>query len=143
MKASLLYKVSSCLLFFFGLTHTFGMFRQSSKGLGVDIVISGMRTVRFDVMGASRSLWDFYFGFGLLVTVFLLFSAVFSWQLGSMVKETPQTVRKLAWPFAVAQAAVAVLCWTNFFAAPAIVSTLTAVCLVLAALRSTLTYSAP
>jgi hypothetical protein len=133
MKPSLLYKISSGLLALFGLTHTYGMFHPVSKGAAADMVTSVMRTVHFDVTGFRRSIWDFYFGFGLLVTVYLLFSAVLAWLLSGLVKESLMPVRLLAWAFAVCQAAVAVLCWTNFFLAPAVVSTLIAGCLLIAA----------
>jgi hypothetical protein len=89
--------------------------------------------VHFDIMGFNRSFWDFYIGFGLLATVFLLFSALLAWQLGSLVKEYPKAVRDIAWPFAITQIAVAVLSWTNFFYPPAITSTVIAVCLLFAA----------
>jgi hypothetical protein len=136
MKPSLLYKISSGLLILFSLSHTYGMYHPVSKGTAVDMVSAAMRTVHFDILGTSRTLWDFYFGFGLLFTVFLLFSAVLAWQLGSMVKKSPNPVRTPAWPFALSYVAVAVLCWTYFFLAPAIVSSLIAVCLVLAAWQS-------
>jgi hypothetical protein len=136
MKPSLLYKISSGLLILFSLSHTYGMYHPVGKGAAVDMVAAAMRKVHFDILGASRTIWDFYFGFGLLFTVFLLFSAILAWQLGSLVKKSPNPVRTLAWPFAISYAAVAFLCWTNFFLAPAIVSSLIALCLVLAAWQS-------
>ena len=96
-----------------------------------------MRTVHFQILGASRTLWDFYVGFGLLLTVFLLFSALLAWQFSRLVAGQKEVVRRLVWPFVVAQAAVTVLSWTNFFLAPALVSTLVTVCLALAGWRLT------
>jgi len=32
-------------------------------------------------MGSMRSYWDFFFGYGLFVTIFLLAVAVLLWQL--------------------------------------------------------------
>jgi hypothetical protein len=100
------------------------------------MVLASMRTIHFDIMGFSRTFWDFYVGFGLLLTVFLWFSAILAWQLSGMVKEYPKLVRTLAWPFAISHVAVAVLGWTNFFLAPIVVSSAAACCLVLAAWRS-------
>jgi len=124
MKPSLLYKISSGLLILFSLSHTYGMYNPVSKGTAVDMVTATMRTVHFDIL---------YLGFGLLFTVFLIYSAALAWQLGLLVKKTPDSAQTLAWPFAISNAAVAVLCWTNFFLAPAIISSLIAICLVLAA----------
>ena len=133
MKPSLLYKISSALLLLFSVTHTYGMFQPPSKGAAADLVASVMRTVHFDVMGARRSFWDFYFGFGLLLTVFLLFSVMFAWQLAGLSRNALRQIRFSAWAFAACHAGVAVVCWIYFFPAPAIVSSVIALCLVTAA----------
>ena len=138
MKPTLLFKIASGLLAFFGVAHTLGMFSEDEGA--VKAVVKAMQTVHFDVMGSSRSLFDFYMGFGLLLTVFLLFSAVLSWQLGNLIKENSKIARSLAWPFAVCQIGVAILGWTNFFLAPQLVSTLAAACLVMAAWQSGKSY---
>jgi len=111
MKPSLCYRISSLLLDFFGITHTIGMFRPKEDEAG-RAVAESMRSVRFDVMGFNRSFWDFYMGFGLATTVYLLFSAVLAWQL---IGTHARMVRTIAWPLVIAQAAVTVLCGTNFF----------------------------
>ncbi len=132
MKPTLLFRIASGLLVFFGITHTFGLFAEK-KDPAARAVVESMRTVRFETMGFSRTYWEFYVGFGLLATVFLLFSAALSWQLGDIAKNRPRYARGQAWPLAAAQVAVAVLGWTNFFYAPAITATLVAGCLLFAA----------
>lgn len=87
MKASLIYRISSCLLLLFAVGHTIG-FRKTDDRWGVDSLVASMQTLHFDVQGFSRTYWDFYMGFGLFVTVFLLFAAVLAWQLGGLSKET-------------------------------------------------------
>jgi hypothetical protein len=123
MKPSLCYKISSLLLAFFGITHTIGMFRPREDE-AARAVAESMRSVRFDVMGFNRSFQDFYMGFGLVTTVYLLFSAVLAWQLAGLAGAHARIVRTLAWPLIITQVAVTVLCWTNFFYPPAITSTL-------------------
>src|SRR5688500_7043460 len=130
MNPTLLYRVASGLLVFFGVTHTIGLLSDSDNGVALGAVVGAMKSVRFETMGTERVLWDFYLGFGLLLTVYLLGSAVWSWTLGSVVRQSPGAVRALAWPFALCHVAVAVLCWTNFFIAPALTATLIAGCLV-------------
>jgi hypothetical protein len=71
MKATLLYKISSILLVLFALGHTIG-FWQVDPSWRADTVVSGMRSVSFPIQGFNRSYWDFFIGFGLFVTVFLL-----------------------------------------------------------------------
>ena len=63
MSASLLYKVSAVLLILFALGHTMG-FRKVDPTWNADGVVSGMRSVSFDVQGFRRSYWDFFAGFG-------------------------------------------------------------------------------
>ena len=126
MRATLAYKIASGLLVFFAVAHTFGMLERGTKGPDVDAVVASMHSVHFNIMGAQRSLWDFYFGFGMLLTVFLLFSAVLAWQLGGLARESAAAARRLAGPFAACQVVVAVFGWTHFFLAPAITSTLIA-----------------
>ncbi len=133
MKPSLLYRISSVLLVLFAGFHTYGLYQAPSKRATVDTVTFLMRTVHFEIMGFTRTFWDFYFGFGMLFTAFLLFSAVLSWQLA--VVASTASVRIISWAFAVCFIAVAVLCWLYFFLAPAIVSTAVAVCLALASVQ--------
>jgi hypothetical protein len=136
MNPSLLFRISSVLLLIFSGAHTYGLYHQSKVGLLADAVMASMRTVHFDIMGFNRSYWDFYSGFGLLLTVFLLFSALLAWQLGDLVKGHARLVQGLAWPFALCHTAVAIISWTNFFPAPGIVSSLIAACLILAAVQT-------
>ena len=83
MKASLLYRVASGLLLLFAVGHTMG-FRKEDPRWGVDSLISSLRSIRFEVQGMSRAYWDFYVGFGLFVTVLLLFATLLTWQLGGL-----------------------------------------------------------
>ena len=95
MKASLLYRISSILLVLFAIGHTVG-FSQIDPAWGVDSLVQSMKSIHFNVNGADRTYWDFFFGFGLFVTVFMLFASVVAWQLGSLSSETLATMR--VWP---------------------------------------------
>jgi len=130
-----LYRIGAGLLAFFGVAHTFGMLQKSSAGPAVDGVVASMQAVRFNAMGSMRSVYDFYFGFGILLTIYLLFTAVMAWQLGRLATDAPAAARALAWPFALLQVAVAVMSWVYFFLAPQIVSSLAALCAIAAALK--------
>src|SRR5947208_8797164 len=87
MKASLLYRIASVLLILFALGHTLG-FQRVDPRWGIDSIIVALRSTHFDVQGLNRTYWDFYTGFGLFVTVLLIFLAVLSWQLGGLPKES-------------------------------------------------------
>lgn len=132
MSVSLLYRISSGLLVLFALGHTIG-FRQVDPHWNADGVVSGMRTVTFDVQGMNRSYWDFFAGFGLFVSVFLVFAAILAWQLGSMSRESLAAIPVVRWSFALCFVLIAVLTWRYFFIAPGVFTTLIAVGLVGAA----------
>jgi hypothetical protein len=109
MTSSLLFKISSGLLFLFSLIHLYGIFKPPVQGAAAELVSSVMRTIHFDIMGSRRNYWDFYFGFGLLLTVFHLFSAVLAWQFSGLDRQALKQVRVAAWGLAVSYAAVAIL----------------------------------
>ena len=132
MSASLLYKASAVLLFLFALGHTLG-FRKVDPKWNAEGVVSGMRSVTFDVQGFRRSYWDFYAGFGLFVSVLLVFAAILAWQLGSIPREALAAIPGIRWSFAICFVAITALTWRYFFVAPGVFSSLVALGLVAAA----------
>ena len=128
----MLYRVASGLLLLFAVGHTLGFLRVDPKW-GVDSLIGSMQSIHFDVQGSSRTYWDFYVGFGLFVTVFLLFAAALAWQLGGLPSETLATMRITVWVFALCFAAIAVLSWRYLFVVPLVFSIVITVCLTAAA----------
>jgi hypothetical protein len=132
VKLSLLYRITSVLLVLFAVGHTFG-FRRVDPGWGVDPFISALKSTHFSVQGMDRTYWDFYTGFGIFVTVFLLFTAILTWQLGSQPKGVLSTMRILNWSLAACFITVTILSWTYFFVVPVVLSALIALCLVCAA----------
>jgi len=138
MNSAALYRISAILLVVFAGGHTIGFRRVDSRG-GVDAVVSGMQTIRFDVQGMSRNYWGFYVGFGLFVTVLLLFAAILAWQLGRLPAAVVHAMPLATWGFAVSFIAVTYLSWRYFFPAPMIFSAVIALCLGFAAWLSTRT----
>jgi hypothetical protein len=132
MKASLLYRISAGLLVLFALGHTIG-FRRVDPRWNADAVVGAMRSISFDVQGFDRTYWDFFSGFGLFVSVFLVFAAVLAWQFGSMPPEHLSAIPIARWSFAVCFVLIAGLTWRYFFLPPGVFSTLVALGLVGAA----------
>jgi hypothetical protein len=130
MKASTLYRIAAVLLLLFDAGHTFG-FPWSDPKWGVDL--SSMRSAHFFIMGFSRAYWDFYVGFGLFVSVFLLLAVVLAWQLGGLPPESLALMRGTACSFALCFAAITVLSWKYFFIIPIVFSIMTTLCLTAAA----------
>jgi hypothetical protein len=132
MRAPVLYRISSVLLLLFAAAHTLG-FRQTDPKWGVDSLLGSMRSVRFDAQGFTRTYWDFFVGFGLFVTVFLVFAAVLAWQLGGLAPETLALMRGPAWALVVCFSAVTILTWRYFFIAPFVFAIVITGCLAAAA----------
>lgn len=134
MKLSFLYRLTSVLLVLFAVGHTLG-FRQVDPSWHVNSLILALKSTHFSVQGMDRTYWDFYTGFGIFVTVFLLFTAVLTWQLGRQPKEVLSTMRILSWSLAACFVTITILSWMYFFVVPVVFSAAIALCLVCAAWR--------
>jgi len=134
MRASLLYRIAAVLLLLLDAGHTSG-YPWADPAWGVDL--TSMRSTHFMIMGWSRSLWDFYRGFGLFVSVILLLAVLLAWQLASLRKESWVLMRATAWTFALCFAVITVLNWQFLFILPVIFSAAITVCLAAAAWLST------
>ena len=132
MKASTLYRIAAVLIVLFAIGHTVG-FLQADPEWKVDTLLASMKSIHFNIQGFNRSYWDFFVGFGLFVTAFLLFAAALAWQLGGLAAESLARLRVAAWAFALCFAAITVLSWRYFFAIPLVLSFLITVCLIVAA----------
>jgi len=132
VKASLLYRISSILLLLFAAGHTLG-FRQVDPAWGVDGLVQSMKSIHFNVNGSDRTYWDFFSGFGLFVTVLMVFASVIAWQFGGLPSGTLAGMRVSRWGFVVCFAVVAYLSWRYFFSVPVVFSIAVLVCLAAAA----------
>ncbi|HEV2491376.1 MAG TPA: hypothetical protein VGT03_16350 [Candidatus Acidoferrales bacterium] len=117
MKSQLLYRIVAVLLLLFAVGHTLG-FRKVDPRWGANSVVESMRSFHFQAQGFSRTYWEFYSGFGFFVGVFLLFTAVLTWQFGGLPSETLARLSGPAWALAGCFIAVTVLSWRYFFIAP-------------------------
>lgn len=132
MKPSVLYRIAAVLLVLFAVGHTLG-FRQIDPKWGIDSLVSSMRSIHFQTQGVIRTYWDFYVGFGLFVTVLLLFLAALTWQLGGLPAATLASMRVLLWALAICFIALTILTWRYFFLAPLVFCIVISLCLITAA----------
>lgn len=132
MKASIFYRFAAVLLLLFAVAHTLG-FRQSDPKWGVDALLSSMRSIRFEVQGASRTYWDLFVAAGFSVGVFYLFAAILAWLLGGLPAETLAHLRGVAWAFALCFAAITAVSWIYLFILPVVFAAVITVCLISAA----------
>ena len=126
----LLYRIAAVLIFLFALGHSIG-YPWSDPQWGVDL--HAVQSSHFNVLGSNRSYWDFYLGFGLFNSMFMLLAAVLAWQLGNL---PAASARFMSWMLALCFAAVTALSWMYFFIIPIVFSILITVCLLAAAWRT-------
>jgi hypothetical protein len=131
MKAPLLLRIASIISVLFATGHTLGG-RKSWSPAGETDVLRAMKTVSYHVMGVDRTFWNFYAGFGLTLSVYLLLQAVLLWQLATIAKDEPHRVRPLVASFFLATIASGLIAWKLIFAVPVVFSGVLAACLALA-----------
>ena len=123
--STILLRIASVVFALYTAGHTYGaLFKDPrSGGPAKQAVLAAMRTYHENLGGASRSYWNFYMGFGWFATCALLLFAVLSWQLAGLARTQPAIARPLMLTLFVISIPMTVLAYTNFFAAPAILST--------------------
>jgi hypothetical protein len=132
MKPVIFLRIASVLTFVHAALHTVGgVFGGPAPGLQ-QATVAVMKANEFQMMGVTRTFWDFYMGFGLVVSVFLTVAAVVFWQLGSLAKTDALRLRPVLATFLAGFLGVAVLSYRYFFAAPVVTEILIALCLGLA-----------
>ena len=127
MTATLLYRIAAFVLVLFAAGHTLGFIKfkpPTPEGVAVQ---QSMDQVRFQLGSKSYSYGDFYRGFGLFCTAYLLFAAFLAWHMGEMARNTPQAIGALGWVFFALQVAGIVLSWKYFVPPPAIFSAVLAI----------------
>jgi hypothetical protein len=134
----LLLRIASLLTLLHGIGHTIGgVFSVDvPPGTPEGNVVAVMKSTHFDVMGATRTYWDFFFGFGLIITVSLLIQTILFWQLAGLAKTDAKRLRPIIAVFFLGHIGYAILAWRFFFAPPLIGSVLTAIALGLAYVRA-------
>ncbi|HET9164536.1 MAG TPA: hypothetical protein VFP11_00975 [Candidatus Angelobacter sp.] len=127
MTATLLYRISAFVLVLFAAGHTLGFMTFKAPTPEGVAVQQSMDNVRFSLGGKSLSYGDFYRGFGLFCTAYLLFNAFLAWHLGTMARNTPQAIGALGWVFFALQVVGIALSWRYFVLPPTIFSAVLAI----------------
>ncbi len=128
MSATVLYRIAAIVLILFAAGHTAGFLTfkpPSAEGIAVR---DAMNDVHFAVGGKAYTYGGFYKGFGLTITVYLLFSALLAWHLGGLAAAHPEAIGILGWAFFAVQIASLVLTWVYFFPVPAVFAGVVALC---------------
>ena len=121
MTTTLFLRIASIISLIFTLGHTAGGLRKWSP-MGDNDVLRAMTSVRFDTMGANRSYLDFFTGFGWSISVAMVMQSVLLWQMASLARTNPASVRPMIAAIALATAASGVIAWRFIFPVPALFS---------------------
>jgi len=132
MRTSLWLRIAAVITLLYFAAHTMGMPWTPAAGPQETIVLDAMKSTRFDALGASRTYWDFYLGFGLVISGYLALQTVVLWQLASLANRDAGQLRPIIAAFFVSFALNAFLAWKYFFAIPVIMAMAIASCLALA-----------
>jgi hypothetical protein len=136
MKPVLFMRLASALTFLHAVGHTIGgVFGKQEPGVQ-EATVAVMKAGQFQVMGLTRSFWDFYMGLSVGVSITLVVEAIVFWQLGSLAKADASRLRPILATFLAGYLALAVNSYRYLIAPPMIGELLIVVCLGLAILTS-------
>jgi len=128
------------LLYFAG--HTAGMPWTPYTDPEALAIIEAMKNHSFLAEGLKGTYWDFYFGFGIIISLFLFVQAAVLWQVASLAKTDAIRVRPIVVSFLVAFIINAALAWKYFFAVPVVMSGVIALCLTISLVLASRTQTA-
>ncbi len=143
MKAFHFLRAAAVLTLLYCAGHTMGMPWTPYTDPEATSVLEAMKGHSFEAEGFKGTYWDLYFGFGLIISVYLLVQAVVLWQVASLAKADAARVRPIVVSFLVAFAINAALSWKYFFVVPVVMAGLIAICLAIALVLSGRTRAAP
>jgi hypothetical protein len=136
VNAILLLRIASVVALLFALGHTSGSPWTPTEEPSAASVVEAMKSVSFDVMGSNRSYWEFYLGFGLSISVYMLAQAAFLWLLATLAKTQPASVRPFLAVLLASYAINGFFAWRYFFVLPLVLSVVMVICLALALFAS-------
>jgi hypothetical protein len=132
MKAFHFLRAAAVLTLLYCAGHTMGMPWTPYTDPEATSVLETMKSHSFEAEGFKGTYWDLYFGFGLVISVYLLVQAVVLWLVASLARTDAVRVRPIVVSFLIAFALNAVLSWKYFFVVPVVMAGLIAICLAIA-----------
>jgi hypothetical protein len=138
-----LLRIAAILSFLYFLGHSAGMPWTPPPGGQTETIVGLMRSFHFEVAGSRRTFWDFYLGFGLMLSLFQLLESVVLWLLAGLAADLPARVRPFVLVFLAANVAQLVLVLRFFFLPPIVLSVALTLCLGLAAWAARPRYAPP
>lgn len=134
MKARIWLRIAAALQAFGVVGHNLETLSpRPTHGAREQAVFDAMRGFQFEIMGSTRSTWDFYRGYQFSTTVTFVLLVVLLWLLSNMSSKSPREARPIVLALLVAQIFNAAIGFRFFFAGPGVVGGVIALCLAMAA----------
>jgi hypothetical protein len=128
MKPFALVRVAAIVALLYAAGHTMGA-PWSEQTPDTAAMLHTMKTFHFDAVGSSRTYWDFYFGFGLSISVFMFTQGIVLWLVATQTRTHAERMRPIIAVFAISFIANAVLAGVYFFIVPCVMAAIIAICL--------------
>ena len=109
--------------------HTFGGVLGPIQPGNQLVAAMAMKANRFDVMGNSRTFWDFFIGFGLCVSVFLVMEAGLLWMAARTIDRSVTEWRPILLLLLLGNVLIAALGVVFFFPGAAVAPGVNVICL--------------
>lgn len=129
MKPVIFLRIASVLTLIHAVLHTIGGVFGSIEPGPETVAVTAMKANQFVALGHVRTMWEFYRGMGLTVSIFLTAEAIVFWLLAPMAKTDRVRLRPVLAMFMLAYLAMCVNSYAYFFSAPVIVELLIALCI--------------
>ncbi|MBL8019209.1 MAG: hypothetical protein JNM27_06070 [Leptospirales bacterium] len=135
MKPVLILRIAAIvnLLYFAG--HTSGIPWTPSTDAESLQIIEKMKLHSFDVSGSTRTYWDFYQGFGIIISVYLLGHTVALWLMSNLARANYGLARPFLALFLIETIVRSYLSWKFFFVVPLAMGIILAILLALSLAR--------
>lgn len=126
MKTAIYLRIAALLTLIHATLHTIGgVFGKPSPGAAAT-VFDTMQSHHFPILGATRSYADFYFGYGMGLTILMTVLAILVWQLSILAKQHTTNIRPIIFILMLGWIAFAINSYLYFFSAPVIAELLIA-----------------
>lgn len=101
MRGTVLLRSAAVIALLLAIGHTAGYPWMPANDPASLAIVAGMRGGHFDVMGLTRSYFDFYVGFGWLLSVYLFAHAILYWLLAAVDEPALKSMRAVVGVFVI------------------------------------------
>jgi hypothetical protein len=132
MRPFVLLRIAAVVGFLFFVGHTLGAPWTPGSETSSSTVVTFMKAATIPGMTPTRTYWDFYYGFGVSISVYLLALAAVLWQTAALARNAFASARPFMALLFLSYLAVGVVAARYFFAVPAAMAAVICLCIAVA-----------